>query len=186
MRLSSHHIKHLTLTEVDELLPNPQWALAVKSNLRVMNCLVDQIELLEQEVKANARLKPAFQSLLTVTGIGTLWALTILLETGDIGRFARVGQFASYCRCVDSQRLSNGKKKGTGNVKNGNRYLAWAFIEAANFAIRYNPKIKAFYQRKKAKTNGLVAVKAVAHQLARACYDVMRDPIAFETHRAFA
>ena len=186
VRLSSHHIKRLSVTEVDERLPNRQWALAVKSNLAVMNCLAGQIEMLEQEVKAEAKLKPEFQALLTVTGIGTILALTLMLETGDIGRFARVGQFASYCRCVDSQRLSNGKKKGTGNVKNGNRYLAWAFIEAANFAIRYNPKIKAFYQRKKAKTHGLVAVKAVAHKLARACYYVMRDQVAFETHRAFA
>jgi transposase len=185
VRLSSHHIKHLTVAEVDELLPNPQWALAVKSNRVVMNCLAGPIEMLERAVKAEVQLKPAFQALLTVTGIGTILALTIMLETGDIGRFARVGQFASYCRCVESQRLSNGKKKGTGNVKNGNRYLAWAFIEAAHFAIRYSPKIKAFYQRKKAKTNGVVAVKAVAHKLARACYYVMRDRVPFETTKAF-
>ena len=59
---------------------------------------------------------------------------------------------ASYCRCVGSQKISNGKKKGQGNTKNGNKYLAWAFVEAANFAIRFNAKIKSFYQRKKAKT----------------------------------
>jgi hypothetical protein len=38
--------------------------------------------------------------------------------------------------------LSNGKKKGKGNRKNGNVYLAWAFMEAAHFAIRYEPKAK--------------------------------------------
>ena len=48
----------------------------------------------------------------TVTGIGPILAMTIALEVGEIGRFAGVGEFASYCRCVDSQRLSNGKKKG--------------------------------------------------------------------------
>lgn len=87
---------------------------------------------------------------------------------------------------MDRQHLSNGKKKGTGHVKNGNRYLAWAFIEAAHFAIRYHPNIKAFDQRKKARTNGLVALKAMAHKLARACEDGMRDQVAFETNRAFA
>jgi transposase len=51
--------------------------------------------------------------------------------------------------------MSNGKKKGVGNVKNGNKYLAWAFVEAAHFAIRYEPKIKRFYQRKKTKTKAV-------------------------------
>jgi len=53
---------------------------------------------------------------------------------------------------VGSQKISNGKRKGSGNTKNGNKYLAWAFVEAANFAVRFNPQIRRFYQRKKAKT----------------------------------
>jgi hypothetical protein len=48
---------------------------------------------------------------------------------------------------VDSARLSNGKKKGQGNVKNGNAYLAWAFVEAANFAHRYCGDGKALVWR---------------------------------------
>jgi len=83
--------------------------------------------------------------------------LTIMLETGEIGRFAQVGHYASYCRCVGSERPSNGKRKGRGNTKNGNRYLAWAHVEAANFAVRYNAAIKRYYQRKRARTNGIVA-----------------------------
>ena len=102
-----------------------------------------------------------------------------MLETGEISRFPSVGNFASYCRCVDSRKISNSKKKGKGNTKNGNKYLAWAFVEAANFAIRYNSRIKSFYQRKKAKTNGVVAIKAVAHKLCRACYYIMRDQVPF-------
>ena len=78
-----------------------------------------------------------------------------------------------------SQKISNGKKKGKGNTKNGNKYLSWAFVEAANFAIRFSPKIKSFYQRKKSKTKGIVALKAVAHKLCRACYYIMRDRVAF-------
>jgi len=61
-----------------------------------------------------------------------------MLETGDIARFAKAGNDASYCRCVGSAHLSNGERKGQGNTKNGNKYLAWAFVEAANFAVRYN------------------------------------------------
>jgi transposase len=86
---------------------------------------------------------------------------------------------------VGSQKISNGKKKGSGNTKNGNKYLAWAFVEAANFAIRFSSKIKSFYQRKKSKTNGMVALKAVAHKLCRACYCIMRDKVAFDVTKAF-
>ncbi|WP_419187192.1 transposase [Cupriavidus necator] len=87
-------------------------------------------------------------------GIGQILASVILLETGPIERFASAGNFASYARCVDSQRLSNGKKKGEGNTKNGNKYLPWAFVEAANFAMRFCAEAKRFYERKKARTDG--------------------------------
>ena len=141
---------------------------------------------MERAILAQARLLPEFQALLTVSGIGKILALTIALETGDITRFAKVGDFASYCRCVGSVRLSNGKKKGVGNTKNGNKHLAWAMIEAANFAVRYDPAIKRFYQRKKAQVHGVVAIKSVAHKLARACYHVMREGAPFDVTRAFA
>ena len=69
------------------------------------------------------KLRPEYRLLKTVPGIGETLATTIMLETGTITRFARVGNFSSYCRCVDSRRESNGKKKGEGNAKNGNKYL---------------------------------------------------------------
>lgn len=179
-------IKQLTAQEVDALLPIPEIALAVKSNLAVLVCLQQQVQQLERAVLERVRLRPAFKGLLTVCGIGRILALTIMLETGEIGRFGKVGQFASYCRCVDSKRMSNHKQKGSGNRKNGNKYLAWAFVEAANFAVRYNDRVKAYYQRKKAKTNGAVAIKVVGHKLARACYYIMRDEVEFDVKRAFS
>ena len=185
-RLSADRIRTVSEAEVDQLLPQADLALAVKSTLSVYRCLVEEISRLEKVVKERMKLRPSFRRLLTVDGIGPILGLTIMLETGDIGRFARVGQFASYCRCVDSHKSSQGKRKGSGNTKNGNKYLAWAFIEAANFAIRYNPRVKRFYQRKKERTNGVVAIKAVAHKLARACYYVMRDQVPFDVNKAFA
>ena len=167
-------------------MPDADLALAVKSSLAVMRTLDDRITLLEKVVKARITLHPAFKPLLTVSGIGQILGLTIMLETGEIGRFAKVGNYASYCRCVGSERLSNGKRKGRGNTKNGNRYLAWAYIEAANFAVRFNPQIKRYYQRKRARTNGIVATKTVAHKLARACYYILRDQVSFDVNKAFA
>ena len=119
-------------------------------------------------------------------GIGQALATVILLETGPIDRFADVGNFASYACCVDSVRTSNRKKKGEGNVKNGNKYLAWAFVEAANFARRFCPEAKRFHERKKAKTNNIVATKALAHKLARACYHILKEGKPFDVTRCFA
>jgi len=183
--LSANRVKGLDIQQVDELLAEPDLALAVKANLSVMSSADQQVELLEQTVTQRVKLRAQFSFLKSVPGIGEILALTIMLETGDIRRFFSVGNFASYCRCVGSQKISNGKKKGQGNTKNGNKYLAWAFVEAAHFAIRYNAKIKSFYQRKKAKTKIVVAIKAVAHKLCRACYYIMRDQIAFDVSKAF-
>ena len=184
--ISANRIKMLDDQTVDALLPNPDLALAVKANLAMLQCANKQIGTLERTVTDRIKLRAEFSFLKTVPGIGQTLALTIMLETGDIGRFADVGNYASYCRCVGSQKISNGKKKGKGNTKNGNKYLAWAFVEAANFAIRYNARIKSFYQRKKAKSHGVVALKAVAHKLCRACYCIMKDQVAFEVTKAFA
>lgn len=183
--MSGNQIKKLQAEEVSALLPNENLALAANSNIHVMGTLDEQIRIVEKAVKEKAKLKPEFDKLQSVPGIGTVLALTIMLETGDISRFAQVGKYASYCRCVGSTRLSNGKQKGKGNHKNGNRYLSWAFVEAANFAIRYNDNIKRYYQRKQAKTNKVVALKTVAHKLARACYYIMRDQVEFDLQKGF-
>jgi len=183
--LSANRVKGLDVPQVDELLTNPDLALAVKANLSVMGSANEQVEVLERTVTQRIKRRPQFSFLKTVPGIGEILALTIMLETGDIKRFCSVGNFASYCRCVGSQKISNGKKKGKGNTKNGNKYLAWAFVEAANFAIRPNSQIKSYYQRKKAKSKGMVAIKAVAHKLCRACYYIMRDRVAFNITKAF-
>ena len=183
--ISANRVKGLDAPQIDELLADGDLALAVKANLSVMSSAGEQVELIEKTVSQRVKLRSQFSFLKTVPGIGEILALTIMLETGDIKRFASVGNFASYCRCVGSQKVSNGKKKGQGNTKNGNKYLAWAFIEAAHFAVRYNAKIKSFYERKKAKTKIVVALKAVAHKLCRACYYIMRDRVAFDLSKAF-
>lgn len=183
--LFRNRVKTLDGPQVDALLPNSDLALAVKANLAVMSSADARTELLERTILERVKLRPPFSVLKSVPGIGDILALTIMLETGDIGRFARVGHFASYRRCVGSEKISNGKKQGQGNTKNGNTYRAWAFVEAAHFAVRYNATIKRFYERKKTKTKMVVALKAVAHKLCRACYHMMRNQVAFDLSKAF-
>jgi len=160
--------------------------LALQSHLSMIRALSIQIAVLEKSILTQVAPAPGFYYLKTASGIGDILAQTILLETGDITRFKGPGNFASYCRCVDSRRESNGKKKGENNRKNGNRYLAWAFIEAANFAIRHSAKAKRFYLKKAKATNPIVARKALAHKIARACYWVMRNQEDFNEDLVFA
>jgi len=182
---SSEALKRMLPEELATLLEEPNVASGVRANLEVVGTLNREIARLEREIIGQVRLAAQFTPLLSIPGIGRILALAIMLETGAIERFAKVGNFSSYARCVQSKRLSNDKKKGEGNSKCGNKYLAWAFVEAAHFAVRYNARIKRFYERKAAKTNKIVATKAVAHKLARAAYHVMRERVPFDETRAF-
>ena len=184
-RFSSSELRSMATQGIDVPLEDGNLILAMDSTLEVTVFLDELIGRLEQEILRQTRPLPAFKLLKSVSGIGNVLAQTILLETGELGRFPSVGNYASYCRCVNSTRISNQKVKGRGNTKNGNRYLAWAFVEAANFAIRFYPEINRYYQRKMSKTHRIVALKAVSHKLARASYYVMRDRQPFDLKRAF-
>jgi transposase len=185
-RITSNQVKQLTAQKVDAMPLAADVALAIKANVAVITTLSEQIDLLEKRLLADMKARSDYTLLTSVPGIGKVLATTILLETGPIDRFKAAGNFASYARCVDSAHTSNGKKKGAGNTKNGNKYLAWAFVEAAVYAMRLNAEAKRFYERKKAKTNNVVAIKALAHKLARACYHMLKEGQPFDVTRCFA
>jgi transposase len=185
-RMTSNQIKRLTGDAIDSLSVAADVGLAIKANVAVIATLRSQIEVLEKRLQERVKPRPQYGLLTSVPGIGQTLATVILLETGPIDRFADVGNFASYARCVDSVHTSNRKKKGEGNVKNGNKYLAWAFVEAANFARRFCPEANRFHERKKARTNNIVATKALAHKLARACYHILKEGKPFDVTRCFA
>ena len=158
---------------------------SAQSNLTIQRTLAKEILQLEKQVLKAVVLEGAFKLLTTIKGVGPILGLTIMLETGDIARFASAGDYASYCRCVKSLRESNKKKKGTGNRKAGNKYLSWAFSEVAHYLIRFEPKVKRFYERKKQKRNGIVAMRAVAHKIARAVFHMLTNNQEFDIDRAF-
>src|SRR6266568_6148565 len=134
--MRSYAVQRLTAQAVESLGFHQDVGRALCANVAVIKTLNREIDKLEQRLHQCVRLRPEFGLLTSVPGIGPTLATLIMLEVGTIERFAAVGNFASYARCVDSARISNGKKKGQGNIKNGNAYLAWAFVEAANFARR--------------------------------------------------
>jgi transposase len=186
-RSTGLRIKTADLRKTDFVAPDiDDYTLqAIHAGLAVYQTIQQQIDGLENTAYGAVKLTDAFKILQTVTGIGKILGLTIMLETGPIERFAGPGNFASYCRCVDSTRMSNGKKKGKGNAKAGNKYLSWAFSEAAHFAVRFEPLAKRFYDRKKAKTNGIIAIRAVARKLARATWMMLKHQVAYDARLMF-
>ena len=186
LNMSGREIKKLKPEEVDDLFDCPNLGFMANNSLEAINFLKKIILDIEKKVESQVKMRKEFLMLLTIPGIGNILGLTINLEVGDIGRFPAVGDYSSYCRCVESKRLSNGKKKGENNKKNGNRYLAWAYVEAAQFCRRYCVKAQSFYQSKAAKTKPVVAVKALSNKLSRASYYIMRDQVAFDEDKLFS
>ncbi len=185
-RISGNRIKRLEKAEVRELVGGGDAALELQALLELFEAADQAAGKLERVVLGRVREDDNFGLLKTTPGIGTILGMTIHLETGDPWRFDGPGPYASYCRCVAADRLSNGKRKGEGNRRNGNRYLSWAFVEAAHMAKRYDSRARRFYDRKLAKSGlTVLATKALAHKLARAAWHVMTKGEAFDPKRCF-
>ena len=178
-------ISKLKEEDLEELFEDEYLILSAKASISTIHFLRSRIVQLEKVIAKAAKLKSEYKLLKTVPGIWNILAQMIMLETGPIERFKKVGNYASYCRCVQSNRFSNSKSKGKGNRKNGNKYLSWAYVEAANHALWNYEYVKRYHQRKTAKTNNVVAIKAIAHKLARACYYIIRDQKEFNPAKVF-
>ncbi len=186
VKLNANDIKKLENEVLMDMFADEHHIMVVRSNNEIIDYLSEQIDRIEKAVVKQVKLRYPYEKLLTVDGIGKILGITIMLETGDINRFATVSDYSSYCRCVSSKKISNGKKKGENNKKNGNKYLAWAYVEAANFMRRFCPEAKSWHQRKAAKTSNIVATKALSNKIARACYYIIKEQVSFEPKRLFA
>ncbi len=130
-RMNVREIKKMDRDSISENISDPFVAMSLGSTQAIIIALSREIDQIERAVLGQIRRTPEWKRLTSIWGIGEVLASIIQLETGPIERFLGAGEYASYCRCVPTRYTSNDRKKGEGNAKNGNRYLAWAFIEAA-------------------------------------------------------
>jgi transposase len=179
VKISTSDIRKMNGEALERWLKEEYLIFTAQTSLDTINFLKQKIKSIEKAILKRVKLRKGFRQLLTIPGIGNILAMTIMLEVGDIRRFPKVGNFASYCRCVPSKRLSDGKSKGCGNRKNGNRYLSWALTEAAQLGRRYNEQFRGYYNRKVVQANTSLATKALGNKLARICYYIMRDQVPF-------
>jgi len=178
-------LKGMEPKEGKDLYEHPANQLIAQVQLEHIEALDRSIRRIEKAVLGCARQIALYPRLLTLPGVGKILGMTITMEVGDIARFRTDGDFASYCRTVDSRRLSNGKQKGQNNPKCGNKYLSWAFVEAANFAKRSDEDCRRWYDRKKARTSTVLATKALACKLAKAAWHVMAKETNYDARRMF-
>ncbi len=185
-KLNANKLKQLSEDHVSPLLADQEdLALSGFVSKEIIDHLSCHIKRIETAVKEKVKIRKPYKKLQTMPGVGNILALTIMLETGDIKRFSKVGNYISYCRKVPTEWTSNGKKKGKGNKKNGNRYLAWAYSEAAEFARRFDETARRYYNRKASRTKAIVARGALAHKLAKAAYYILRDDVDFDHQKLF-
>ena len=185
--VSVNDVKRLREDRVSPLLDgNEDVLMAGSVSKETIDYMTRKIKSIEKTVEGKIELSSPYRQLLSIPGVGKILALTIMLETGPISRFQKVGNYVSYCRKVGSTWVSNGKAKGKGNEKNGNRYLAWAYSEASELARRFDDQARAYFQRKSQRSNRMVAHQALAHKLARAAYYIMRDNVAFMPEKLFS
>lgn len=186
LSLSRSAMQKLKLEDIDRIIPdNEILNFTLKRSLEMIQFIKLEIKVIEDCLMDKISLHKEFLQLKTAAGIGKILGMTIMLETGNIDRFAKVGNYTSYCRCTSSKCSSNGKTKGKNNAKNGNKYLSWALVEVATQAIIHYPEPNKFYQRKKARRNSAVAIKAIAAKMSKAIYYMLKNDQPFDMKRVF-
>ena len=133
--------------------------------------------------RARGHDRDRYERLKTVPGIGKVLALTILYEIGDIDRFSKVQELASYSRLVKCQASSAGRVKGTSVAKIGNAHLKWAFSEAAVLMLAKCPEAKKLLTRLEKKHGKGKALSILAHRIGRAVYFMLKRKRAFDLAR---
>jgi len=120
----------------------------------------------------------------TMPGVGKILAATLYLEIGDVKRFPTPGHLASYAGLVPRVFSSGGKTIHGRVPQDANRYLKWAFVEAANCTVMHGWKygechVGRIYQRLKTAKGHPKAAVAVARHLAEASWWILQKAQAY-------
>jgi len=156
-------------------LPLKPWASCRREDLLgLLGMLNQQIGALDVAVQKAAEENPQARLLMTQPGVGPNTALAFVLTIGDVGRFPRGKQIASYLGLIPREESSGGRQKLGAITKQGNRTLRSLLVEAAQIAVRYDPEFrKEYVHRCHQKPKGVAKV-AAARKLAVRLYWMLR------------
>jgi transposase len=187
--VGTNEVRLMGEEQVKELLDHPLIRTQMLFNIERVELLTRQVSCMEKEILSQVKGRQDFTNLMTIPGIGKVLALTILLEIGEISRFAKSRHFASYCRvapgCADS---GDSHRRGRGN-KQGNPYLKWALTQAAEYAKRFDSHFAAYFAKVLHKHPGasgtIITHCIVAHRIALAVYHVLRHGVPYDQEKTF-
>jgi transposase len=156
-------------------LPLARWTGRRREDLfRVRGMLDEQIAVLDAAVIAAAERNERARLLMTQPGVGPITSMAFVLTLGDVQRFQRGKQVASYLGLIPREYSSGGKQRLGSISKQGNRFLRMLLVEAAQCAVRYDPQMRNEYlHRCRSKAKGVAKV-AAARKLAIRLYWMLR------------
>ena len=162
----------------DQLPPHTQWA--ARMLLRQLDFIEGQIREQEQRLKALIPMSPEMRLLMSLPGVGVILAAVLWLEIGTAKRFASAERLASYAGTTPRVHASGGVIRYGRLRPDVNRYLRWAFVEAANSTAVNHARcpqrhVSELYRRLKLRKGHPKAIGAVARHLAEAAYHVLQS-----------
>jgi transposase len=166
---------------------------AVQQLLWQLDVVEEQISQFEQRMHDAFASTEELKIVMSLPGVGFILGVVIISEVGDIDRFPSAEHFASYAGTTPRVHASGGKIRYGQMRPDVNRYLKWAFIEAANSVClnrRHNPyrHVSMLYERIRDKRGHQKAIGAVARHLAEATYwtlykeELYREPSSCSFH----
>jgi transposase len=156
-------------------LPLASWASRRREDLLKMLSELDaKIDLLDQAVIEAAGKDERSRLLMTQPGVGPITAMAFVLTIGEVSRFPRGKQVASYLGLIPREYSSGGHQRLGAISKQGNSFLRMLLVEAAQAAVRYDPEFrKEYLHRCHSKAKGVAKV-AAARKLAIRLYWMLR------------
>jgi transposase len=161
-------------------LPLKPWAACRREDLLgLLAMLNQQVGMLDLAVQHAAEQNPQANLLMTQPGVGPNTALAFVLTLGDVSRFPRGKQVASYLGLIPREESSGGRQKLGAITKQGNRMLRSLLVEAAQIAVRFDPEFrKQYLHRCHQKPKGVAKV-AAARKLAVRLYWMLRSQVGY-------
>ena len=161
-------------------LPLKPWASCRREDLLgLLSMLHRQIEKLDGAVAQAAEDNPQAKLLMTQPGVGPNTALAFVLTIGDVRRFPRGKQVASYLGLIPREESSGGRQKLGAITKQGNRMLRSLLVEAAQVAVRCDAGLRKQYLHRYHQKPKAVAKVAIARKLAVRLYWMLRTHTAY-------
>jgi transposase len=170
---------------VAERFPDPAVQKSVEVDLALIDYDAQLLSAVELRIVQTAKphQAPTLYRRPSLPGIGKMLRVVLRYQMHDSTRFPRVQEFVSSCRLVTCAKESAGKRYGTSGAKIGTTYLTWAVSEAAVLVLRNNPAAQQDLARLEPKHGTGKALTILAHQLARAVYDLLKRDTAFDLQK---